>query len=113
MQYDIDTTSRSAATPARSSPRITRMSFTTFSRALMPSRLRKSHILTPGGGRSPICAALDGFLHGRGWHERPFDIRITIDEKPVLIPTHNIDNFKNDVELEVECTTRQNSMTAT
>ena len=33
--------------------------------------LRKSHILTPGGGRSPISAALDGFLRERGWRERP------------------------------------------
>jgi Restriction endonuclease BglII len=64
--------------------------------------LRKSHILTPGGGRSPISATLDGFLRGRGWHEKSFDIKITIDEKPVPIPTHKIDNFKNEVGLEVE-----------
>ncbi|MFZ0319785.1 MAG: BglII/BstYI family type II restriction endonuclease [Candidatus Sulfotelmatobacter sp.] len=64
--------------------------------------LRKSHILTPGGGRSPISAALDGFFHKREWHEKSFDIKITIDEKPVPIPTHKIDNFKNEVGLEVE-----------
>ena len=64
--------------------------------------LRKSHILTPGGGRSPISAALDGFLHGRGWRDNSFDIKITIDENPVPIPTHKIDNFKNEVGLEVE-----------
>ncbi|MBI4465786.1 MAG: restriction endonuclease, partial [Acidobacteria bacterium] len=64
--------------------------------------LRKSHILTPGGGKSPISTALDGFLHERGWREKSFDIKITIDGKPVPIPTHKIDNFKNDVGLEVE-----------
>jgi Restriction endonuclease BglII len=64
--------------------------------------LRKSHILTPGGGRSPISAALDGFLHKRGWHERSFNIQITIDGDPVPIPTHKIDNFRNSVGLEVE-----------
>ncbi len=64
--------------------------------------LRKSHILTPGGGRSPISAALDGFLRGRGWREKSFDIKITIDGNPVPIPTHKIDNFKNEVGLEVE-----------
>src|SRR5437879_10902906 len=64
--------------------------------------LRKSHILTPGGGRSPISAALDGFFHGRGWHEKSFDIKITIDGNPVPIPTHKIDNFKNKVGLEIE-----------
>lgn len=64
--------------------------------------LKKSQILTPGGGRSPISRSLDGFLHQRGWHERSFNIQITIDGKPVPIPTHKIDNFKNEVGLEVE-----------
>jgi restriction endonuclease BglII len=64
--------------------------------------LRKSHILTPGGGRSPISTALDGFLHKRGWREKSFDIKITIDGSPVPIPTHKIDNFRNEVGLEVE-----------
>jgi hypothetical protein len=64
--------------------------------------LRRSHVLTAGGGRSPISAALDGFLHRRGWHEKSFNIQITIDGNPVPIPTHKIDNFKNSVGLEVE-----------
>src|SRR5262249_48700284 len=64
--------------------------------------LRKSHILTPGGGRSPISSALDSFLHGRGWHEKSFNIQITIDGNPVPIPTHKIDNFENEIGLEVE-----------
>lgn len=64
--------------------------------------LRKSHILTPGGGRSPISAALDGFLRSRGWQETSFDIKITIDGNQVPIPTHKIDDFKNGVGLEVE-----------
>ena len=64
--------------------------------------LRKSHILTPGGGKSPISAGLDGFLHRRGWKERSFDIKILVDDKPIPLPTHKIDNFKNEVGLEVE-----------
>lgn len=64
--------------------------------------LRRSHILTPGKGKSPISKTLDDFLHGRGWHEKSFDIKITIDGSPVPIPTHKIDNFKNEVGLEVE-----------
>jgi len=64
--------------------------------------LRKSDILTPGGGRSPISVALDAVLHERGWREKSFDIKITIDGNPVPIPTHKIDNFKNEVGLEVE-----------
>lgn len=64
--------------------------------------LRKSDILTPGGGRSPIPRAIDGFLVQRGWAERRFDIKITVDEQPIPIPTHKIDNFKNRVGVEVE-----------
>lgn len=64
--------------------------------------LKKSDILTPGGGRSPIPRAIDGFLSRRGWAERKFDIKITVDEKPIPIPTHKIDNFKNRVGVEVE-----------
>jgi hypothetical protein len=65
-------------------------------------RLKKSAILTPGGGRSPIPIAIDGFLRGRKWAEKRFDIKITVDDKPIPIPTHKIDNFKNRVGIEVE-----------
>lgn len=64
--------------------------------------LKKSHILTPGGGKSPISTSLDAFLHERGWQEKSFDIKITIDGSPVPIPTHKIDNFRNRVGIEVE-----------
>lgn len=64
--------------------------------------LKKSDILTPGGGRSPIPIAIDGFLGRRGWAERRFDINITVDKQPIPIPTHKIDNFKNRVGVEVE-----------
>ncbi len=72
--------------------------------------LKKSHVMTPGGGRSPISMAIDDFLcgstkrgiTGRGWCAKTFDIKIEIDGKPVAIPTHKIDNFKNRVGVEVE-----------
>jgi Restriction endonuclease BglII len=65
-------------------------------------RLRKSHILAPGQGKSPISIALDDFLRGRGWVEKSFDIKINVDGNPVPIPTHSIDDFKNGIGLEVE-----------
>jgi restriction endonuclease BglII len=65
-------------------------------------RLKKSDILTPGGGRSPIPIAIDGFLGKRRWAEKRFDIKIEVDDKPIPIPTHKIDNFKNRVGVEVE-----------
>jgi len=66
-------------------------------------RLRKSHILKAGGGLSLIPQAIDGFLRARKWTERRFDIKITIDEKLIPIPTHKIDNFRNRVGIETEC----------
>lgn len=64
--------------------------------------LKKSAILTPGGGRSPIPKAIDGFLVQRGWDEESFDIKIEVGGKQIPIPTHSIDNFKNRVGIEVE-----------
>ena len=64
--------------------------------------LRRTHILAPGKGKSPISDTLDDFLQERGWEEKSFDIKITIDGNPVPIPTHKIDDFKNEVGLEIE-----------
>ncbi len=64
--------------------------------------LKKTHILKPGGAKSQISSELDGFLRKRGWLEKSFDIKITVDGNPVSIPTHSIDDFKNGIGLEVE-----------
>jgi len=64
--------------------------------------LKKSAVLTAGGGRSPISAEIDGFLNARGWKEQSFDTRIVVDGKGIPIPTHKIDNFRNRVGIEVE-----------
>lgn len=64
--------------------------------------LKRSEILAPGGGRSAIPIFIDGFLQARGWAEKQFDIKIEVDEVPIQIPTHKIDNFKNHVGVEVE-----------
>jgi hypothetical protein len=64
--------------------------------------LRKSHILEAGGGLSQIPKFIDGFLRARKWTEKRFDIKITIDDKPIPIPTHKIDNFRNRVGVETE-----------
>jgi len=64
--------------------------------------LKRSQITVGGGGRSAIPIAIDGFLEGRGWAEKKFDIEITADGNQIPIPTHKIDNFKNRVGVEVE-----------
>jgi len=70
--------------------------------ALRAFWLTEEAILTPGGGRSPISAAIDRFLNRKGWKTKSFDIKITVDGNPVPIPTHKIDNYKNRVGIEVE-----------
>lgn len=76
--------------------------FGDFLDCLQAFTLRKSQILTPGGGLSPIPRMIDTFLRARGWSPRSFDIKIQVDTHPVPIPTHKIDNFKNRVGIEVE-----------
>lgn len=49
--------------------------------------LKKSAVLTPGGGRSPIPVEIDGFLSARGWSERSFSIEITVDGTAIPVPT--------------------------
>ncbi len=64
--------------------------------------LKKSAILTAGGGRSPISKNLDDFFKARQWSDKKFNINITVDGQPIPIPTHKIDNFKNRIGAEVE-----------
>lgn len=65
--------------------------------------LLRSDILTKGGRLSPMAAKLDSFLQGeRGWKKKRFDIQLVIDGESVPMPTHEIDNFRNRVGVEVE-----------
>lgn len=70
--------------------------------ALRAFKLKRSGILTPGGGRSSIPIFIDGHLGEFGWGEKSFDVKITVDGHPIPIPTHKIDNSKNRVGVEVE-----------
>jgi hypothetical protein len=65
-------------------------------------KLRKSEILTPGGRKSPISAGIDGFFAKRGWKENSFEIRVLVDGREVLSPTHHVDYFKNRIAIETE-----------
>ena len=65
-------------------------------------QLRKSHVLTPGGGKSPVANALDSQFFSRGWVEKAFQTAITVDRSITETPTHSVDCFKNGVALEVE-----------
>lgn len=64
-------------------------------------RLKGSYLVA-GGNKSPIALALDAAFSGRGWHEKAFDIEVTVDGTPTLAPTHHVDYFKNRVAVETE-----------
>ncbi len=65
-------------------------------------RLRKSWITEPGGRKTKLAAWIDSELTKRGWQEKQFDTKITVDKAVHKSPTHQIDCFKNRVALEIE-----------
>jgi Restriction endonuclease BglII len=66
-------------------------------------RLFRSAILKPGGRKAEeISGRIDGSLYARGWKEKRFDTKITVDDVPHPSPTHAVDCFKNRVALEME-----------
>ena len=65
-------------------------------------RLRRSNILTPGGRKSPIAAALDSAFYQKGWEEKAFRTHVVVDSNDIENPTHGIDCYKNRIALEVE-----------
>lgn len=71
--------------------------------ALRAFRLLRSEILKPGGAKTKgIAGQIDGALTARGWQEKSFDTKITVDDAPHPSPTHAVDCYKNRVALEVE-----------
>jgi restriction endonuclease BglII len=66
-------------------------------------RLLASEIKKPGGRKTEgISGRIDGSLYSRGWKEKSFDTRITVDGVAHPSPTHAVDCSKNHVALEME-----------
>jgi hypothetical protein len=71
--------------------------------------LRKSWLTVGGGRKSKVSAAIDNFLHARGWVEKEFATSVKVDEAIIDSPAHKVDCYKNQVALEKE----MNSSTGT
>ena len=71
-------------------------------RVLIAFRLKRSDILTPGGGKSPIAQGIDAAFFRLGWQEKAFDTKITVDDREMASPTHKVDFYKNLVAVETE-----------
>lgn len=65
-------------------------------------RLKKSDIAVAGGNKSNVSRAIDSEFYARGWQEKHFDTKITVDEHSYASPTHSVDCFKNQIALEIE-----------
>lgn len=65
-------------------------------------RLKKSAIAVGGGNKSAVSRGIDSQFYNRGWEEKHFDTKITVDEHSFASPTHNVDCYKNEIALEIE-----------
>jgi len=71
-------------------------------RVLIDFRLHRSHIAVRGGNKSLVAAAIDSAFSSLGWIEKQFDTMIVVDQDQIHSPTHQVDEYKNKVAVEVE-----------
>lgn len=76
--------------------------FDDMCKVLESFELRKSSIVTGGGGKSKVSGFLDNSLYKLGWAEKSFETSILIDEEKHDTPTHKIDCVKGRVALDIE-----------
>lgn len=69
---------------------------------LQSFRLYKSHVIVGGGNKSLVAELIDNSFRVKGWEEKQFDTRIFIDQNEIYSPTHQVDEYKNKVAVEVE-----------
>lgn len=65
-------------------------------------KLKRSHIVVPGGSKSQVASAIDSEFAGKGWSEKGFDTKVVVDNVSLESPTHKVDCFKNRIALEIE-----------
>ena len=65
-------------------------------------RLLKSQIIEHGKNKSRIAGWIDGEFSKKGWVEKRFETKITVDTTVTDSPTHAVDCFKNRVAFEIE-----------
>ena len=59
-------------------------------------------ILAGGGGKSGVTKLIEYPLNLRGWHEKTFDVKTTVDGQVNKAYTHGVDCYKNRVAFEIE-----------
>jgi hypothetical protein len=65
-------------------------------------RLRKSHVMKKGGRKSEVSITIENLMQARGWQPTQFRVSVNVDDTTRKLSTHEIDEFKNHVGLEIE-----------
>lgn len=65
-------------------------------------RLYKSHIAVGGGRKTQVAQSIDSAFESLGWEEKQFDTKIVVDQEESHTPTHQVDEYKNKIAVEVE-----------
>jgi len=64
--------------------------------------MKKSFIDKGGGNKTKLAKWIDAEFSKRGWVEKKFDTKISVDDAEIESPTHSVDCFKNKIALELE-----------
>ncbi len=65
-------------------------------------RLLKSEVIRMGGNKSLIADRFDNMFRDLGWLEKSFATGIIVDDLERDSPTHKVDDYKNQVAVEIE-----------
>ena len=75
-------------------------------------RLKKSAISIGGGNKSDVSRLIDSGFYEKGWKEKHFDTKISIDSYNYESPTHSIDCYRNGIALKLNGITKIHSLIA-
>lgn len=96
--YEVHEWRHASAVLARDFPR----EWEDIIHVLSEFRLRKSAIIVGGGNKSKVADEVDAGFRKRGWEEKQFQTEIVVDGQGVRSPTHQVDEYKNHVAVEME-----------
>lgn len=65
-------------------------------------RLLKSEVIRMGGNKSLVAERFDNMFYDLGWREKSFATGIIVDDVERDSPTHKVDDYKNQVAVEIE-----------
>lgn len=98
QKYNFDERGHASAILSKDFPQ----EFADIMDALNKFKLCQTDVVAPGGSRSNVSQTLDGLLRNKGWAPNTFNVGITVGQSTTPFGTHEIDEFKNEVGVEIE-----------